>query len=136
MNAKQKLHQAHLAEWTVRFSDQRASGLTVRQWCDQNHVSIHKYNYWKHQLKEEVVDQMLPDIVPLAVTTPLSVTEPALPQNTQSDQAVPDRAIRANCANRTNRANVKFCVDGVSLEVEPSINEDFLRVLIRAVHYA
>ena len=95
-----------------------------------------KYNYWKHQLKEEVVDQMLPDIVPLAVTTPLSVTEPALPQNTQSDQAVPDRAIRANCANRTNRANVKFCVDGVSLEVEPSINEDFLRVLIRAVHYA
>ena len=103
MNAKQKLHQAHLAEWTARFSDQRASGLTVRQWCDQNHVSIHKYNYWKHQLKEEVVDQMLPDIVPLAVTTPLSVTEPALPQNTQSDQAVPDRAIRANCANRTNR---------------------------------
>ena len=83
MNAKQKLHQAHLAEWTVRFSDQRASGLTVRQWCDQNHVSIHKYNYWKHQLKEEVVDQMLPDIVPLAVTTPLSVTEPALPQNTR-----------------------------------------------------
>ena len=127
MNAKQKLHQAHLAEWTARFSDQRASGLTVRQWCDQNHVSIHKYNYWKHQLKEEVVDQMLPDIVPLAVTTPLSVTEPALPQNTQSDQAVPDRAIRVN---------VRFCVDGVSLEVEPSINEDFLRVLIRAVHYA
>ena len=136
MNAKQKLHQAHLAEWTARFSDQRASGLTVRQWCDQNHVSIHKYNYWKHQLKEEVVDQMLPDIVPLAVTTPLSVTKPTLPQNTQSDQAVPDRAIRANCANRTNRANVKFRVDGVSLEVEPSINEDFLRVLIRAVHYA
>ena len=87
MNAKQKLHQAHLAEWTARFSDQRASGLTVRQWCDQNHVSIHKYNYWKHQLKEEVVDQMLPDIVPLAVTTPLSVTGPALPQNTQANQA-------------------------------------------------
>ena len=127
MNVKQKLHQAHLAEWAARFSDQKASGLTVRQWCDQNHVSIHKYNYWKHQLKEEVVDQMLPDIVPLAVTTPLSVTEPALPQNTQSDQAVPDRAIRAN---------VKLRVDGVSLEVEPSINEDFLRVLIRAVHYA
>ena len=136
MNAKQKLHQAHLAEWTVRFSDQRASGLTVRQWCDQNHVSIHKYNYWKHQLKEEVVDQMLPDIVPLPATNAFVPPDPAPLQCSQPEPVVPDRAIRANCANRTNRANVKFCVDGVSLEVEPSINEDFLRVLIRAVHYA
>ena len=31
MNAKQKLHQIHLQEWTVRFADQKASGLTVRQ---------------------------------------------------------------------------------------------------------
>ena len=36
MNAKQKLHQVHLQEWTVRFADQKASGLTVRQWCEQN----------------------------------------------------------------------------------------------------
>jgi hypothetical protein len=136
MNAKQKFHQAHLAEWTARFSDQRASGLTVRQWCDQNHVSIHKYNYWKHQLKEEVVDQMLPDIVPLPVPAPLSAPDHTIPQDSQSAQIVHDRPVRANCGNRTNRANVKFCVDGVSLEVEPSINEDFLRVLIRAVHYA
>lgn len=30
MNAKQKLHQARLSEWAVRFSDQKASGLTVQ----------------------------------------------------------------------------------------------------------
>lgn len=36
MNARQKLHQVHLQEWTVRFADQKASGLTVRQWCEQN----------------------------------------------------------------------------------------------------
>ena len=29
MNARQKLHQIHLQEWTVRFADQKASGLTV-----------------------------------------------------------------------------------------------------------
>ena len=62
MNAKQKLHQAHLREWAARFADQKASGLTVRTWCEQNDLSIHKYNYWKHLLKEEVVDQVLPDI--------------------------------------------------------------------------
>ena len=67
MNAKQKLHQVHLQEWTVRFADQKASGLTVQQWCEQNNLSFHTYNYWKHFLKEEVVEQVLPDIVPLGV---------------------------------------------------------------------
>lgn len=55
MNAKQKLHQVHLQEWAIRFADQKASGLTVRQWCEQNKLSFHTYNYWKHLLKEEVV---------------------------------------------------------------------------------
>ena len=67
MNARQKLHQIHLQEWTVRFAEQKASGLTVRQWCKQNNLSFHTYNYWKHLLKEEVVEQVLPDIVPLTV---------------------------------------------------------------------
>lgn len=40
MNTKQKLHQLHLNEWASRFADQKASGLTVRQWCDQSHYSI------------------------------------------------------------------------------------------------
>ena len=68
MNARQKLHQIHLQEWTVRFADQKASGLTVRQWCEQNNLSFHTYNYWKHLLKEEVVDQTMPDIVPLSLS--------------------------------------------------------------------
>ena len=71
MNARQKLHQVHLQEWTVRFADQKASGLTVRQWCEQNNLSFHTYNYWKHLLKEEVVDQVLPDIVPTPSRPPI-----------------------------------------------------------------
>ena len=48
MNSHQKLHQALLSEWASRFADQKASGLTVRDWCSQDNLSIHKYNYWKH----------------------------------------------------------------------------------------
>ena len=141
MNAKQKLHQARLTEWTARFSDQQASGLTVRQWCEQNSISIHKYNYWKHQLKEEVVDQMLPEIVQLSVTTPVSSSDSALTENPSNTSSLTDhsnRAIRANRTNRTNYTdtNIRLCVDGMVLELEPSISEDFLRTLIRAVHYA
>ena len=50
MNARQKLRQAHLQEWAIRFSEQKASGLTVRQWCKENDFSIHAYNYWKRLL--------------------------------------------------------------------------------------
>ena len=130
MNAKQKLHQANLIEWAARFSDQKDSGLTVRQWCEQNHLSIHRYNYWKHLLKEEVVDTMLPEIVPLS-----------MPQTAHPAGPIPDRA---NCTNRAIRAtlpitdgqSIRLCIDGVSVELDPSVPEVFLRTLVRAVHYA
>ena len=91
MNAKQKLHQVHLQEWAIRFADQKASGLTVRQWYEQNSLSFHTYNYWKHLLKEEVVDRAFPDIVPISV--------PALSDSDRSLEIIqPEiRSIRANC---------------------------------------
>ena len=141
MNAKQKLHQAKLSEWAARFSDQKASGLTVRQWCEKNEISIHKYNYWKHRLREEVVDGMLPDIVPLSFPASLPSFEPDMSHHAEPEKLPADRTNRANRTIRATRetytnANVRLCVDGVSLEFEPSISEDFLRTLIRAVHYA
>ena len=135
MNAKQKLHHAQLTEWAARFSEQKASGLTIRQWCEQNNFSIHKYNYWKHQLKEEVTDQMLPDIVQLSVPSPLSPANAIPHESKRANSSVEVRANRANCTNCT-KPNVRLCIDGVAVELEPSVSEEFLRTLVRAVHYA
>ena len=131
MNAKQKLHQTHLQEWTSRFADQKASGLTVRQWCDQNHFSIHTYNYWKHLLKEEAVDRLLPDIVP--------VTVPVASETVFTVAPAAHDSIRANCTNRAIHPNspiVKLTINGISVETDSSVPEEFLRTLIRAVRYA
>ena len=130
MNARQKLHQIHLQEWTVRFADQKASGLTVRQWCEQNNLSFHTYNYWKHLLKEEVVDQTLPDIVPLSL--------PVLSDSGSSlETAAPDiRSIRANRSIRSNNSDVQMQINGISIEIDPSVSEEFLYKLIRAVCHA
>lgn len=76
MKTNQKLHQLHLNEWAQRFADQKASGLTVKQWCEDNNFTIHTYNYWKRVLKEEVGDQVLPDIVPLVFPEPACNTLP------------------------------------------------------------
>ena len=131
MNARQKLHQIHLQEWTVRFADQKASGLTVRQWCEQNHFSFHTYNYWKHLLKEEVVDQTLPDIVPLSL--------PVLSDSGSSlETAAPDiRSIRANRSIRSNdNSNVKILINGISIEISAEVSAEFLSKLIQAVCHA
>ena len=130
MNAKQKLHQVHLQEWAIRFADQKASGLTVRQWCEQNKLSFHTYNYWKHLLKEEVVDQSLPAIVPLSLPvfsgsdSSSGTTAPAFP------------SIRANRSIRSNNSNVKMLINGVSIEIDTAISEEFLGKLIKAVCHA
>ena len=100
MNARQKLHQVHLQEWTVRFADQKASGLTVRQWCEQNNLSFHTYNYWKHLLKEEVVDQVLPDIVPLSL--------PVLSDSGSSLETTAPAYSFHSCDDRSNNSNVKM----------------------------
>lgn len=75
MSAQSKIHQAYLDDWAVRIAEQAASGLTVRAWCVQNNVSLHKYNYWKHLLKESVTDKILPDIVPITVPSNLQTMQ-------------------------------------------------------------
>ena len=99
MNAKQKRHQVRLQEWAGRFAEQKTSGLTVRQWCEVNHFSFHTYNYWKHLLKEEVVDQVLPYIVPIPVS--------AVPEYLSSLEATEVSSIRSNCGgSETNLLNL------------------------------
>ena len=61
MSTNSLLHQARLAEWAPHIADQKASGLTVTAWCEQNNISRDKFFYWKRLLKDEAVSQMLPD---------------------------------------------------------------------------
>lgn len=123
MNTKQKLHQIHLNEWTARFSDQKSSGLTVKQWCQQNNFSIHTYNYWKHVLKEELANQILPDIVPIAIPEPVPQIFPA---------PIPDSCF-TNCAIR---ATAKLTINDISVEFDSDISEEFLRTILKVVRYA
>ena len=117
MNAKQKLHQLRLNEWSSRISDQKASGLTVKQWCDQNNLSIHTYNYWKHLLKEELASQVLPDIVP-----PLKYQPHVYKQQANSFQWF--LAIRSTA---------KLTINNISIEVDSAISTAFLTTIIKAV---
>ena len=123
MNAKTKTHQLHLNEWITCFSEQKASGLTVKQWCEQKHLSVHAYNYWKHLVKEDLSRQVLPDIVPLAFPNSQSTPDPQ-----ESSTPV--------CMIRTIRTTATITINGITITVDSGISEDFLRTLIKAVRHA
>lgn len=125
---KTKLHQARLQEWAGRFAEQKASGLTVRQWCEVNHFSFHTYSYWKHLLKEEVVDQVLPYIVPIPVS--------AVPEYLSPLEATEVSSIRSNRAIRSNQSFMKLNINVISIEIDDSVSVEFLSKLFKAVHYA
>ena len=104
------------------------SGLTVRQWCEINHFSFHTYNYWKHLLKEEVVEQALPDIVPIAV--------PTVPDSNSSLEVTGVSSIRSNCTIRSNQSTIELRINGFCIEIDTSASAEFLSKLLKAVRYA
>ena len=126
MNAKTKTHQLHLNEWITRFSEQKASGLTVKQWCEQKHLSVRTYNYWKHLVKEDLSRQVLPDIVPLAFPNSQSTSDP-------QDSNTP---VFTNCTIRAIRTTATITINGITITVDSGISEDFLRTLTKAVRHA
>lgn len=125
MNSKQKLHQARLQDWAIKFADQKAQGLSNKEWCELNHISINSYNYWKRLLKDEIVDQMLPDIVPLTLPTPITHTE-----------ALSTPFFSEELKNSTNCTTFQFNVNGFNFKYESEVSPDFLCTLLKAVKYA
>ena len=123
MNTKQKLHQLRMNEWTTRFSNQKTSGLTIKEWCNQNNLSIHTYNYWKHAPKEELASQVLPDIVPIVIPE-----TPASPAPIVSN----DSAL-TNCVIRSI---AKLTYNNISIEFDSDISEAFLVTIIKVVRHA
>ncbi|WP_347995776.1 hypothetical protein [uncultured Eubacterium sp.] len=121
MNTTKKLQQAKLDQWAVLCKEQSESGLTVRQWCEQNGYTIHTYNYWKHRLKESYVDSVLPDIVPI---TP----QPPAPLHELRDS----RESADSCINNT--ISVSLC--GVTLSLDASASDEMLCRIITALRHA
>ena len=137
MNNKQKLHQIKLTQWAARFQEQADSGLSVKAWCAENNVTIHTYNYWKHKLKLEYMDSMLPaehDIVALTPdffqTSSLSQTRP---DNTSVFCQLHDSR-ESHDFHKHNTLNITY--GDICISVGPAVSDDKLFGILKAVRYA
>ena len=130
MSTKSMLHQATLNEWASRFADQKSSGLSVAEWCEQNNLSRYKFFYWKRQLKEEAIEQVLPEIVPLTIPSVQTNEAPSVPTATVGSETC------ASCATFAPNPTARIMINGVSIEIDSSASEAFIRSLIKAVRHA
>lgn len=132
MNAKQKLHQAKLSQWASHFKEQASSGLTVKVWCTQNNISIHTYNYWKHQLKLEYIDSVLPDIVPLTDCLPVPCGSPM----TTADSLPCSGNSRDSRESNHADNEINISVGDIRITIGPSVSEELLFKVLKAVRHA
>lgn len=135
MNAKQKIHQEKLNHWMSLFQQQAASGLTIRQWCEQNNCSFHSFNYWKHILKEEYTDSVLPDIVPVFQKPPalsdISPSSALMPQTISNISCDSYNSLEVNHSSK-----VCITVGDMEISIGSSTSDEMVLKILRAIRYA
>ena len=50
--------QASMAKWSRLISEQKNSGLTIRDFCKQHDLSWHAYYYWLKKIREQIVSEL------------------------------------------------------------------------------
>ena len=130
MNAKQKIHQVKMTEWAALIREQSESNLTVKEWCNQNNYSIHKYNYWKHLLKEEAFNSVVPDIVPLS--------QPPAFSSILSDAVPAHVPVSLNSCNSheskvTSTSSAFISIGDVRIEIGPSVSDEVILGMINVL---
>ena len=111
MNTNQTLRQATLAKWSTIFQEQQSSGLTIKEWCSQNDVSVHSFYYWKRAAKEEYLKSVMPEIVPVSIPSePL----PVVPAPTEELELYNFN----NSCNSSNTPSVPFFISMGDIKIE------------------
>jgi hypothetical protein len=133
MNTKQQLHQTQLQQWAIRFQEQCNSGLTVKAWCTENNLSIHTYNYWKHLLKQEYIESVFPEIVPVLPSSGCQAT----PLPNSSDTHSMSSPLESRDSRELHNTNsILITINDIRIDVGSSVSEERLMRILKAVRYA
>ena len=126
MKSNQKIHQANLSKWTALFQEQADSGLTIKEWCSQNSLSIHAFYYWKRIAKEAYVSSIMPEIVPLPIESLQLI--PA------SDDEHELYKLRESSEEKTN--SVTISIGDIQIEIGSNASDEMISGIIKAVRHA
>ena len=126
MKSNQKIHQANLSKWTSLFQEQADSGLTVKEWCSQNFLSIHAFYYWKRIAKEAYVSSIMPEIVPL----PIESLQP-IPASDDEHELY---KLRESSPEKST--SVTISIGDIHIEIGVAASDEMISGIIKAVRHA
>ena len=132
MKAKEKVRKANLTQWSTKFQDQAASGLTVKEWCSQNNISVYAFYYWKRIAKEAYVDSIIPDIVPVASSLPAFNESSAV----DTPQQLPNSRELYNFSKSASHDTITISVGDTRIEIGSSASDEMILAIVKAVRYA
>jgi len=133
MNVNQTMHQANLSKWTALFHEQRQSGLTIKDWCSQNNVSVYAFFYWKRIAKEAYVQSILPESVP----QPQSGQFPCLPDTAAAAEKHELYNLSNLCDHQTQSApaSVTISLDNIRITFGADASDDRIFQILKAVRH-
>lgn len=67
--------QVRLQNWQLMYSEYASSGLTVKEWCENNHLCVKTFYYRLKRLRTEALQQEQHDIVAVKQNTDMNNTE-------------------------------------------------------------
>ena len=132
MSSNSIIKQTKLKQWASLFADQKSSGLSVIDWCRQNNISRDQFFYWKRKLKDELVTNALPDIVPISLPSAPDSVSPIL---SPSPQTKDNRATCTSCPTFTTGSCARVYINGMTVEFDASVPESLISNVVKAVRH-
>ena len=68
--------QYRLQNWMEAIRDQKASGLSIRQWCEQHHVTKYQFYYRQRAVRAAMADAVKAESLPASSSTEITVPVP------------------------------------------------------------
>ena len=68
MTVKETAHAYKLGQWTELICDCKASGKSVKTWCEEQNVCIKTYYYWQKRVREAACEKMEKANLPMVPT--------------------------------------------------------------------
>ena len=130
MKATQQIHQTKLSKWSALFQEQADSGLTVREWCQQNSLSIHAFYYWKRLAKEQYVNSLMPEIVPLPITEAAPSSETSVPEDLSNSYNL------HNSSPQKHSNEVTVSIGDIRISIGALASDEMISGIIKAVRNA
>lgn len=72
MTTRELASAYRLAQWAEKLREQKASGQSIRQWCEANGIKRQRYFYWQRKIRM-AASEHLPEIQGDGMETGLSV---------------------------------------------------------------